>query len=304
MADYHETADARPVWIKGSDVALGGGEGGSGEVEVTNFPATQPVSAAALPLPTGAATAAKQPALGTAGAASTDVITVQGIASGTAQPVSGTVAVSNLPATQPVSAAALPLPSGASTSAKQPALGTAGTPSADVLTVQGIASGTAQPISAAALPLPTGAAAETTQSAVKTAVEALAALISSGSLKAVLTAGTAAFGKLAANPGVVIGAVELQTSTAALANVSASATSVTLLAANAARKGATIVNDSTSVLYVKFGSAASPTSYSYPMPGTNAAGIPSTLEVPFRVADIITGVWVSAIGAARITEFT
>lgn len=34
-------------------------------------------------LPTGAATAAKQPALGTAGSSSTDVITVQGIASGT-----------------------------------------------------------------------------------------------------------------------------------------------------------------------------------------------------------------------------
>lgn len=39
-------------------------------------------------LPSGAATAAKQPALGTAGTASTDVITVQGIASGTALAVS------------------------------------------------------------------------------------------------------------------------------------------------------------------------------------------------------------------------
>ena len=48
----------------------------------------QPVSVASLPLPTGAATAAKQPALGTAGSASPDVITVQGIASGIAQPVS------------------------------------------------------------------------------------------------------------------------------------------------------------------------------------------------------------------------
>lgn len=37
----------------------------------------------------------------------------------------------------PVSAASLPLPAGASTSAKQPALGTAGTPSVDVLTIQG-----------------------------------------------------------------------------------------------------------------------------------------------------------------------
>lgn len=66
-------------------------------VNVTN---TVAVSAASLPLPTGAATAAKQPALGTAGTASADVITVQGIASMTAlkvdgsavtQPVSGTV---------------------------------------------------------------------------------------------------------------------------------------------------------------------------------------------------------------------
>lgn len=42
------------------------------------------VSAASLPLPTGAATAAKQPALGTAGTASSDVITVQGVAGMTA----------------------------------------------------------------------------------------------------------------------------------------------------------------------------------------------------------------------------
>ena len=46
---------------------------------------------AAIPgLPTGAATAAKQPALGTAGTASSDVITVQGIASMTALLVDGT----------------------------------------------------------------------------------------------------------------------------------------------------------------------------------------------------------------------
>ena len=42
-----------------------------------------------------------------------------------------------------ITAAALPLPSGAATAAKQPALGTAGTPSADVITVQGIAGGDA-----------------------------------------------------------------------------------------------------------------------------------------------------------------
>lgn len=60
-------------------------------------------------------------------------------ASATTQPVSGTF----WQATQPISAASLPLPSGGSTSAKQPALGTAGSASADVITVQGIASMTA-----------------------------------------------------------------------------------------------------------------------------------------------------------------
>jgi hypothetical protein len=100
----------------------------------TFWQATQPVSAASLPLPSGAATSAKQPALGTAGSASADAITVQGVASMTPLKVDGSAV------TQPVSAASLPLPSGASTSAKQPALGTAGSASADAITVQGVAS--------------------------------------------------------------------------------------------------------------------------------------------------------------------
>lgn len=124
-------------------------------VSGTFWQATQPISAAALPLPSGAATSAKQPALGTAGSPSTDVLTVQGRASmtpllvdgsGATQPVSGTVTanagtgtftVDGSGHTQPISASSLPLPTGASTSAKQPALGTAGTPSSDVISVQG-----------------------------------------------------------------------------------------------------------------------------------------------------------------------
>lgn len=76
------------------------GTGGASAWKVDGSAVTQPVSAASLPLPAGAATSAKQPALGTAGVASADVITVQGVASMTAlkvdgsavtQPVSGTV---------------------------------------------------------------------------------------------------------------------------------------------------------------------------------------------------------------------
>lgn len=121
---------------------------GTVPVSGTFWQATQPISAASLPLPTGAATSAKQPALGTAGTASADVLTVQGIASMTALKVDGSAV------TQPVSAASLPLPAGAATTAKQPALGTAGTASADVLSVQGIASMTALKVDGSAVTQP------------------------------------------------------------------------------------------------------------------------------------------------------
>lgn len=75
--------------------SLPAGANAIGSVSVSNFPATQPISAVALPLPTGASTAAKQPSLGTAGTASGDVITIQGIASMTPLAVSGTVTAAN-----------------------------------------------------------------------------------------------------------------------------------------------------------------------------------------------------------------
>lgn len=84
------TANALNVNLQNASVAVTG----------TFWQATQPISAAALPLPSGAATSAKQPALGVAGTASSDVITVQGISGMTAlkvdgsavtQPVSGTI---------------------------------------------------------------------------------------------------------------------------------------------------------------------------------------------------------------------
>lgn len=83
-----------------------------------------------------------------------------------------------------------------------------------------------------------------------------------------------------------------------LANVASSASSVTLLAANAARLGAFIVNESTATLYVKCNSGtASATSYTKAMP-TN-----TDWEVPCGYRGAITGIWASANGNARVTEF-
>lgn len=94
-------------------VSLANTAANSTAVKVDNSGVTQPVSASSLPLPTGASTAAKQPALGTAGTASADVITIQGIASMTAVKVDGSGV------TQPVSLAAAitntPIPNATST---------------------------------------------------------------------------------------------------------------------------------------------------------------------------------------------
>lgn len=86
--------------------------------------------------------------------------------------------------------------------------------------------------------------------------------------------------------------------TATLSNVAGSASSVTVLAANTARRGASIYNDSTSVLYLKFGSTASSTSFTVKMQADEY------FEVPFGYSGILTGIWVSATGAARVTEIT
>lgn len=69
------------------------------------------------------------------------------------------------------------LPTGAATAAKQPALGTAGTPSADVISVQGVGGGTALPVSAASLPLPTGAATAANQTTANTSLATLAGAV-------------------------------------------------------------------------------------------------------------------------------
>lgn len=99
-APTYTTAQSSPLSLTTTGALRVDGSAVTQPVSGTFWQATQPISAASLPLPAGAATAAKQPALGTAGAASTDVITVQGIASMTAlkvdgsgvtQPVSGTV---------------------------------------------------------------------------------------------------------------------------------------------------------------------------------------------------------------------
>lgn len=93
--------------------------------------------------------------------------------------------------------------------------------------------------------------------------------------------------------------VEADATTATLANVAASATSVTLQASNTARKGLYIFNDSTASLYVKFGTTASSTSFTVFM------GPGAYYELPLPVySGRVDGIWTSATGSARMTEIT
>lgn len=97
--------------------------------------------------------------------------------------------------------------------------------------------------------------------------------------------------------------VKQNAGTATLSNVAGSATSVTLLAANTARIGATITNDSSALLYIKFGTTASTTSYTVVLAGAASAPF-SYYEVPAGYTGRIDGIWASAAGNARVTELT
>ena len=82
-------------------------------------------------------------------------------------------------------------------------------------------------------------------------------------------------------------------------NVSGSASSVTILASSSSRKGATIFNDSSAILYLDLsGGTATTGSYSTQI----AAG--GYYEVPGVYTGLITGIWSSGTGNARVTQFT
>lgn len=90
----------------------------------------------------------------------------------------------------------------------------------------------------------------------------------------------------------------IATQSATLANVNSSASSVTLFAATGGVKGRAVFNDSTAVLYLKFGATASTTSYTVQL----AAG--DYYEFPHPCyGGVVDGIWASANGAARTTQW-
>jgi hypothetical protein len=94
---------------------------------------------------------------------------------------------------------------------------------------------------------------------------------------------------------------EIRAATGTNTSVADNAASVTILASNTARLGATVYNDSSATLYLILGStAASTTNYTCKIVSSGY------YEVPFGYTGQLTGIWASdpGDGAARVTEIT
>lgn len=286
------------------------------------------VTVVASALPTGASTLAAQ-TTGNASLASIDTKLTSPLAvtgpltnaqlratpvpvdgSGSTQPVSGTVTVTqatgtNLHAVIDSSA----LPSGAATSANQAteiaSLASIDSKLTSPLAVTGPLTDTqlrasAVPVSLASTTV-TGnvTVVQPTGTNLHTVVDssALPTGAATASNQATEIASLASIDSKLTSPLVVQGS---KSTTSSITSVSGSASSVSLLASNANRKGAAFYNDSSAILYLKLGATASTTSYTVQL----VAG--AYYEIPFITpyTGAIDGIWASAAGAVRITELT
>jgi hypothetical protein len=92
---------------------------------------------------------------------------------------------------------------------------------------------------------------------------------------------------------------DIRSSNATVAKVAGSGTNVTLLAANYARLGAYIYNNSSAILYVKCGATAV-IADSFTFQLASETGV----EIPAGYCGQIDGIWASATGDAMVTQFT
>ncbi len=95
------------------------------------------------------------------------------------------------------------------------------------------------------------------------------------------------------------GAGGVSSSTSNQSSVASSTGAVDLLADNTGRKGATIFNDSTAILYILLGTAT-PTSSIYSLQVASNG----YYELPFGYLGRVRGLWASQNGNARITELS
>lgn len=279
----------------------------NGQLRVDGSGVTQPISASALPLPTGASTSALQ----TSGNATLTTISGQVpatlgqktsanslavvVASDQSPiPVSGSFGVAQGSTTagelgelvQGAASSAAPSYTTATTNPLSLTL-------AGALRVDG--SAVTQPISAAALPLPAGAATSALQTSGNATLSAISAqlpttlgqTVSAGSLSVVLASN---------QPAIPV--TQDVSATGTLTSVANSLTTGVLLASNANRKGFIVYNDSLAIVFLAFAATASTTAFSSKVqPGAE-------YEPGVDYTGVISAISSAAVGACRITEFT
>ena len=281
----------------------------SGSVSVSNFPATQPVSGtvsvSGLLVTQGSTTSGQSGPL-LQGAVTTAAPTyVTGQTSPFSLTTGGALRVNSaqLPTTLGIAAKASSL----SVALASDQVGTAGSGSTTVLTVQGAAGGTAVPVSGTfwqtTQPISgsvTATVSQSTAASLKAQVFGGASIGSAPSGNPVLIAGSDgsfvwnvlvdSFGSIRNNPA--------SASSASQSNLAASSSSGQLLAANSSRRGVSLSNNSSAILYLLYAaSTASATANNVIIPPNTSWYMP---------APIYTGqincIWASATGNASIAE--
>lgn len=106
-------------------------------------------------------------------------------------------------------------------------------------------------------------------------------------------------GRLIVSDTVALTTTEQKAATGTVSQVGDSATSVTLKAANTSRKGLSVFNDSTAILYLATAATASTTAYTVQLQQGDY------WETVAKYTGIVTGIWASdAGGNAYVTEYT
>jgi hypothetical protein len=87
--------------------------------------------------------------------------------------------------------------------------------------------------------------------------------------------------------------------TGAQTSVTGAASDTQILAANVSRRGFTVMNDSSDVLYLLLADAVSSSTNH-----TVKVAAYGYFEGPYNYTGKVKGIWASATGAARVTEFS
>jgi hypothetical protein len=94
---------------------------------------------------------------------------------------------------------------------------------------------------------------------------------------------------------------------ASFSTVASSASSVTIIANNPKRRGLTITNTSTAILYLNLqgGTATATTAHAIQIPANGSYDLPrfATNHGDECYTGVITGIWASANGQANVTEW-